>query len=52
VRAGDVLLELHIDDEQRVPGALAALAGAYDIGDVAAPAVPLVLDRIDSYRDG
>jgi thymidine phosphorylase len=46
VRAGDVLFELHIDDPARLPAALDALDGAYDIGPEAPPAVPLVLDRI------
>ena len=46
VRAGDVLLELHIDDPARVEYAREALAGAYDIGDTAPPAPPVVFARI------
>jgi thymidine phosphorylase len=46
VREGDVLLELHIDDPTRVEDARRALDGAFEIGDAAAPARPLVLDRI------
>jgi thymidine phosphorylase len=46
VRTGDVLLELHVDDPPRVEHARAALAGAYEIGDTALPAEPLILARI------
>ncbi len=43
---GEPLLELHTDDAARIPDALAALDGAYDIdGDSAA--LPLVIDRVD-----
>jgi thymidine phosphorylase len=46
VRAGDVLLELHVDDAARLPDALAALEGGYEIADEAPEPAPLVLDRI------
>lgn len=46
VRAGDVLLELHVDDAARLPDALAALEGGYEIADAAPAPAPLVLDRI------
>jgi thymidine phosphorylase len=46
VTAGDVLFELHVDDASRLPAALDALDGAYDIGPEAPTPVPLVLDRI------
>ncbi|MCC6433585.1 MAG: thymidine phosphorylase [Acidimicrobiales bacterium] len=49
VRAGQPLLELHLDDAARLPGALAALAGAYAISPAPPDPdtlAPLVLDRI------
>lgn len=46
VRAGDILLELHVDDAARLPDALAALEGGYEIADAAPAPAPLVLDRI------
>jgi thymidine phosphorylase len=46
VHEGDVVLELHVDDPARLPGAIEALAGAYDIGSAAPAAAPLVLGRI------
>jgi thymidine phosphorylase len=46
VRAGDPLLELHYDDPSRLDAALAALEGAWTIGDDAPARPPLVLDRI------
>ena len=49
VRAGEALLELHTEDEALLPGALAALEGAFDIGTGEAGArepAPLVLDRV------
>jgi len=46
VAAGDPLMELHTDTADRIPDALAALAGAYDIGDGAPADRPLVLDVI------
>ncbi len=52
VRAGQPILQLHLDGVARLPGALAALDGAWDIGDrqqaveAAAAAAPLILERI------
>ncbi len=50
VRADQPILELHLDDTSRLAGALAALDGAWDIGDqeqaAAAAAAPLILERI------
>ena len=46
VRVGDVLLELHVDDPDRVEHARDALTGAYEIGDTAPAAEPLVFARI------
>ncbi len=46
VEKGQPLLELHIDDEARVPGALEALEGAFDIGPEPRPREPLVIDVI------
>ncbi|HXH58691.1 thymidine phosphorylase [Iamia sp.] len=46
VIAGQVVLELHVDDPDRVEGAIAALEGAIEVGDTPAEPRPLVLDRI------
>jgi thymidine phosphorylase len=46
VAAGDVLLELHVDDPTKLAAARAALEGAYGIDDTAPARRPLVLDRI------
>jgi len=46
VRAGEPLLELHSDDPARFEAALAALDGAIEVGDAAAPTGPLVLARV------
>ncbi|GGK76728.1 thymidine phosphorylase [Sphaerisporangium melleum] len=47
VREGQSLMTLHADDATRFDRALAALDGAYAIGDAADPALlPLVIDRI------
>lgn len=46
VTAGQAVLELHVDDPDRVEGALAALDGAIEVGDTPAEPRPLVLDRI------
>jgi thymidine phosphorylase len=46
VTAGAPLLELHADDASRFEAALAALDGAWDIGDGPFAPAPLVLDRI------
>jgi len=46
VREGDVLLELHYRDDDRLPGALALLEGACPIDD-APPAVgPMILEEV------
>jgi thymidine phosphorylase len=45
VRAGEPLLELHAEDDSRLPRALGALADAVEIGGDYRPG-PLVLDRI------
>jgi thymidine phosphorylase len=45
VRAGEPLLELHAEDESRLPRALEALADAVEIGGDYRPG-PLVLDRL------
>lgn len=50
VRAGQPILQLHLDDASRLAGALAALEGAWNIGSpqeaAAAASAPLILDRI------
>jgi thymidine phosphorylase len=46
VAAGDVILELHLEDPARYPAARDALTNSYDIGDRAPAPSPLVLDRI------
>ena len=46
VRAGEPLLELLTDDEQRIPGALAALADAFVVSDAPFVPRPLVHERI------
>jgi thymidine phosphorylase len=46
VRAGEPLLELHADDPARFEAALAALAGAYEVGAAAPEPAPLVIDRV------
>ncbi|WP_433265508.1 thymidine phosphorylase [Actinosynnema sp. CS-041913] len=43
---GQPLLELHTDTPDALAGALAALEGAYAIGDTAPPPRPLVIDTI------
>ncbi|HZC71364.1 MAG TPA: thymidine phosphorylase [Jatrophihabitans sp.] len=45
VRAGEPLLELHADEPERFERALAALDGAYEIGEAAAPR-QLILDTV------
>jgi thymidine phosphorylase len=45
LRAGQPLLQLHADDESRIPRALAALEGGIDIGDDYTSR-PLVIDRV------
>jgi thymidine phosphorylase len=46
VTAGDVLLELHTDDPDRLDRARQSLEGAVVVADTAPAAGPLVLDRI------
>jgi thymidine phosphorylase len=46
VVSGAPLLELHTDTPDAVDGALAALAGAYEITDEAPPKAPLVIETI------
>ncbi len=43
---GEPFLELHVDDPGRLPAALSALEGGYEIGDTAPAQAPLVLTRI------
>jgi thymidine phosphorylase len=45
VNAGQPVLELHTDDPDRIPAAVAALAGAIEIGESFTPS-PLVIDRV------
>ena len=47
VLRGQPLLDLHTDDADRIPGALAALDGAWEVGGVV-PRGPLILDRVTS----
>jgi thymidine phosphorylase len=47
VPKGQPLLELHTDDPDRLPGALAALEGAFDIGPDPVPQPQLVLAGVD-----
>jgi thymidine phosphorylase len=44
VEAGEPVLELHVDDPARLPGALDALNGAITIGPEPGPHRRLVLD--------
>jgi thymidine phosphorylase len=46
VEAGEPVLVLHVDDETRLPGALAALDGAIDVGPEPPPPRPLIVERI------
>jgi thymidine phosphorylase len=46
VTAGEPVLELHLDDESRLPGALAALEGAIAVGPEPPDPRPLVIERI------
>ncbi len=46
VEAGAPVLELHVDDPDRLDGALAALDGAIDVTAEPPPPRPLVIDRI------
>ncbi len=47
VLAGDPILELHTDEDTRIPDASDALRGAVGIGGAAESLRPLVLDRVD-----
>jgi thymidine phosphorylase len=47
VQAGQPLFELRTDDEARLPRALEALTGAFEIGPGPASPPPLVLTRVD-----
>lgn len=46
VRSGQPILTLHTNTETAIPGALAALDGAWEIGSRAAKTSPLVIERI------
>jgi thymidine phosphorylase len=46
VVAGQPLLELHAEDASRIPAALEALDGAFEITDAPTERAPLVIDRI------
>jgi len=46
VRAGDVLLELRTEDEQRLPAARDLAGGAVTIADAAPAPAPLILERV------
>ncbi|MGV9539105.1 thymidine phosphorylase, partial [Streptosporangium sandarakinum] len=47
VREGQPLMTLHADDASRFERALAALEGAYTVGETADPGLlPLVIDRV------
>ncbi len=46
VRAGEPLLELRTDEDDRLPAAREALAGAWTIAAAAGDVTPLVLDRV------
>ncbi|MCW2501801.1 MAG: thymidine phosphorylase [Actinomycetia bacterium] len=46
VTAGQVLLELHTDDPDRLPGAVEALEGGYETGPSWPAEPPLILERI------
>jgi thymidine phosphorylase len=52
VRAGQPLLELHVDHPDRLPSALAALEGAVEIGPDACAPPALILDRISGSGSG
>ena len=46
VESGEPVLVLHVDDEARLPAALAALGGAVEIGPEPPDLRPLIVDRI------
>jgi thymidine phosphorylase len=43
---GETLLELHLDDAARLPGALAALEGAIEVSPTPVDAPPMILGRV------
>jgi thymidine phosphorylase len=47
VTPGQVVAELHADDEDHLEAGRAAFAGAVRLGDAARPSVSRVIDRID-----
>jgi thymidine phosphorylase len=46
IAAGEPVLVLHVDDETRLPAALAALEGAIEVGPEPPEPRPLIVDRI------
>jgi thymidine phosphorylase len=46
VRAGDILCELHSDDESRIPAAKADAEAAFTLSDTASARAALVIDRV------
>ena len=46
VEAGEPVLVLHADGEARLPGALAALEGAMEVGPEPPEPRPLIVERI------
>ncbi|HEX6166472.1 MAG TPA: thymidine phosphorylase [Acidimicrobiales bacterium] len=46
VAVGEPVLELHVDDRERLPAALAALAGAVEVGPEPPEPRPLIVERI------
>jgi thymidine phosphorylase len=46
VEAGEPVLVLHADDEDRLPGALAALEHAVEVGPEPPEPRPLIVERI------
>ncbi|MGH9233541.1 MAG: thymidine phosphorylase [Acidimicrobiales bacterium] len=47
VAVGEPVLELHVDDRDRLPAALAALEGAVEVGPEPPEPRPLILERVD-----
>jgi thymidine phosphorylase len=46
VAVGEPVLELHVDDRERLPAALAALAGAVEVSPEPPEPRPLIVERI------
>ena len=46
VKAGDTILDVHYNDEDRLSGALAMMRDAIEIAEAPPPATPLVIDRL------